>query len=661
MQLVTAHVKKFKSIDDSGSVPVDTSLTVLVGQNESGKTAFLQALHKSRPVDGDIAFDVIIDYPRKDFTTYEARHPQNPDLVAELTYELEPQEVNEINQALGFQVIERLVFTVRHNYANRVEIIFDIPEKVYIAHLIEQAGLSTDIRKELGEPESLEQLIRILGTLDLNNEETEFLTELQDRFGTQTDQQTLRAYVERLFLKSRVPKFLYFDDYYLLPGKVNLAGLQERVTANQQSKQPLSEEDKTVLGLLRIAGVDLTSLADTTGYEYIKARLESISNSVTDKLFKYWTTNTELEVEFDIRSDSKEQAPYNKGSNLYIRIRNRRHRVTVPFSQRSRGFIWFFSFIVWFDSIKQQLGTNEDLILLLDEPGLNLHALAQEDLLRYIDDLAKQHQILYSTHSPFMVQSDRLYQVRTVEDKIAEGTRVSDHIDSSDQKTLFPLQAALGYTIAQNLFISKRNLLVEGPADLIYLQFFSSALEELGRVSLRDDITVVPAGGLDNVATFIALLRGNKLDLAVLHDYESKPNQRLDQLVKDKLIKPRQLLNYAMFRDAGTVLSSGLTSSDIEDLMSPSFYLELFHGTFARELGTTTILEEDLPTGDRVVNRIERYLASKSIQIRPSGGYNHYAVANYLASHPVVPNQIDPDTLARFEQIFVTANDLFKT
>jgi hypothetical protein len=66
----------------------------------------------------------------------------------------------------------------------------------------------------------------------------------------------------------------------------------------------------------------------------------------------------------------------------------------------------------------------------------------------------------------------------------------------------------------------------------------------------------------------IALLRGNKLDLAVVHDYD-KPNQRLEQLVKDKLIKPKQLLNYAMFRTAGTVLTTGLISSDVEDMISP--------------------------------------------------------------------------------------------
>src|SRR5205814_2796587 len=127
------------------------------------------------------------------------------------------------------------------------------------------------------------------------------------------------------------------------------------------------------------------------------------------------------------------------------------------------------------------------------------------------DRLSKKHQVLYTTHSPFMVFSDRLHQVRVVEDKIKIGTVISDNVSGSDPRTIFPLQAALGWTIAQNLFISKRNLLVEGPSELIYLQAVSSLLEKQGMMALREDVTIVPVGGLDKVATFVALLGANGL------------------------------------------------------------------------------------------------------------------------------------------------------
>ncbi|HGM5020203.1 TPA: ATP-dependent endonuclease [Pseudomonas aeruginosa] len=106
--------------------------------------------------------------------------------------------------------------------------------------------------------------------------------------------------------------------------------------------------------------------------------------------------------------------------------------------------------------------------------------MAQTDFLRYIDSLAQTHQVIYTTHSPFMINSDRLHQVRVVEDKPNIGTVVSDNLSGSDPKTIFPLQAALGWNIAQNLFIAKQNLLVEGVSELALLQSMSRAVEDGG-------------------------------------------------------------------------------------------------------------------------------------------------------------------------------------
>ena len=260
-----------------------------------------------------------------------------------------------------------------------------------------------------------------------------------------------------------------------------------------------------------------------------------------------------------------------------------------------------------------------------------------------------------------MVHSDRLYQVRTVQDNVDGGTKVSDNVSGSDAKTIFPLQAALGYTIAQNLFIASRNLLVEGIGDLVYLQFFSGLLDKAGLTSLRDDIVIVPVGGLDKIATFVTLLRGNQLELVVLHDYESRPDPTLDTLVREKLIRDKQVLNYALYRNdaSGSSGSRSLVSTDVEDLLSLDLYLELFNAAYSRELAGVSVSETDLPPGDRVVERINRYLLANSIILRASGGFNHYLVANYLVSNPVPTSGIDAATLSRFERIFIAVNKLY--
>jgi predicted ATP-dependent endonuclease of OLD family len=74
-------------------------------------------------------------------------------------------------------------------------------------------------------------------------------------------------------------------------------------------------------------------------------------------------------------------------------------------------------------------------------PALGLHARAQKDFLRYIDEqFAPTRQVIYSTHSPFMVQPGQLDRVRMVEDHGREvGSTISSDVLATDPDTLFPL------------------------------------------------------------------------------------------------------------------------------------------------------------------------------------------------------------------------------
>lgn len=653
MILTKSRILTYKSIDDSETVKIEPDVTIIVGQNESGKTAFLQALHKAFPVEQNINYNVTEEYPRKGLNNYQKTHNDDPAVVCELTYELTSKELKNINDDLGLDLLDSLSFTYFKKYDGSGTVSVSIAEKPYIEHLLKSSSITTEVKSALQKATSIVSIIQMLEELDLNSEEQEFANGLTNKFPSTTWGNRLEHYVWNTHLSPNLPKFLYFDDYRVLPGKINLTELKRRVDHSIQSNQPLNDEDMTALSLLQIADVELDDITNSNGYENIKAKLEAISNSITDKIFEYWKQNQELDVEFDIRQDPSDDPPFNNGNNLYIRIRNRRHRVTVPFSQRSKGFIWFFSFIVWFDSIKQQLKTNKDLILLLDEPGLSLHALAQSDFLDYINYLSQDHQIIYTTHSPFMVPRDKITQVRMVEDKVKEGTKITSNLSSSDPKTIFPLQAALGYTVAQNLFIAKKNLLVEGPADLVYLKYFSSILESKNMEFLNPDITIVPVGGLDKLSTFVALLGGNDLQFTVLHDYTNKPDPKLESLKKERLIKENKILHYGMFRDSK---QKTFLNSDVEDMLETKLYLHIFNSAYKDELRGFVISETDLSVGDRIVDRINRFLKDKSIMLRPTGGFNHYLIANHLMTKSVPASKLDKKTLERFRVLFQTIN-----
>lgn len=657
MYLLSVKAGSFRSINEPQEVLINSTVTVLVGMNEAGKTVFLKALEKSNDAVGLASFDPIEDYPRKDLSAYLKRHDSKPEKATELTYRLTKEEIDELNSELNTKLIEDFTFSVSHLYNNKTNIGINIDERPVVKVLISEANLSLEVAKIIKNAASIREIPELLKDVSLTDDDKVFIETTKARV-SKTKWDSVVGWEAWEWISPRIPKFLYFGEYELLPSKMNLADLAQRVEQAKTDPRRLTHEHRAVLALLRMADISIIDFTKSGGYESLKAKIEAVSISLTDQIMKFWKQNEDLEVEVDIKPDSNDEAPFNNGANLYLRIKNRRHRgVSTPFRQRSRGFIWFFSFLVWFDSVHHQLTTvgnheTNDIILLLDEPGLSLHALAQEDFLRYIDDLTSRHQVLYTTHSPFMVHSDRIDQVRMVEDKEKHGTIITDNISGSDPRTIFPLQAALGWTIAQNLFISERNLLVEGPSDLIYIKAVSSILESQGRMGLRSDVTIVPTGGLDKVVTFISLLGANGLKLAVFHDFHGSPEQKLMDLVKHKLISPKSIINAAQFRD-----SKGDKASDTEDLFSPSLYLEYFNKAFSKSLNGVVVGEKDLPMGDRIIERLGRYLKDKNVQLRPSGGFNHYTVASTFVSNP--PASVDTDTLKRFETLFKAINAIF--
>ena len=652
LTLTKAQVWKYKSIEDSNLVDIAGDVTVLVGKNESGKTAFLEALHKTLSLT-DAKFDAVFDYPRKDYIRYRPQHEAKKYAeVCELTFAIGADLAKKINKEVfhGAGIIPNdHTFKRSTYYGNNSTISLQINLAAALAAFKKNLDGIEHVDEVFSEAECLEDVVVKIEALQGLPPDSRLSTFAKDWRGRYAEASSgwdfINWHVWKTYLTPELPHFLYFDDYRLLDGKINLESLKVRKDGGH-----LTEADETVLGLFDLAGIELQELMSEEGYENSKAKLEAIGLTITQQVFEYWKQNRELSVEFDIKSDPKDQPPFNSGKNLYIRIKNLRHGVTVPFDQRSKGFIWFFSFMAWFSAVENRADTEKPLILLLDEPGLNLHALAQKDFLSFIETLAETRQILFTTHSPFMVESSRLERVRVVEDRLKDGTKVSSDLAGSSDESLFPLQAALGYTVAQNLFIAKKNVLIEGPADLILLQHISSLLEQGGKQGLIDGI-FVPVGGLDKLVTFVALLGANKLDIAVLHDRGHSPHQKLEDLVTQKLIERKRVLDYSMFRQVQNA------ETDIEDLIPEALYIEAFNATYAKELQakSLTLSAPELKHHPRIVERINVWLKEKGILLLKDGGFNHYRVAQALLPR-LTATAMQPAELERFEQLFSRLN-----
>ena len=125
---------------------------------------------------------------------------------------------------------------------------------------------------------------------------------------------------------------------------------------------------------------------------------------------------------------------------------------------RSLGFLWYLSFYINFLAATNEAKTNE-FIFLLDEPGLHLHPAGQKDLTTLLEDLAQKNQLIYTTHSPFMINRSNPQRVRLVT-KDQKGTQVDSEAYRENWK---PLRQSIGLTVGDLFFFSDKGIFVEFP------------------------------------------------------------------------------------------------------------------------------------------------------------------------------------------------------
>jgi len=259
--------------------------------------------------------------------------------------------------------------------------------------------------------------------------------------------------------------------------------------------------------------------------------LESASYQLSGDWVDWWDQRTHI---LDITAD---------GDELELRVSDNVNPWKIPFGERSRGFQWFFSFYLTFlvESGKAHRGA----IILLDEPGLHLHPTAQEKLLAFFQRISKKNQIIYSSHSMFMVDPNHVDNVRTVyllaKDADNPKSRAYTHVaegaePEGDRETLLPMQAAGAYRLAQTVFLGKRALIVEGISDYWLLKSLSHHLQEHGGGELHEDTLVLWAGGTSHILPLASVMAAREQmgpnRMAVLLDSDRPGLEKAKKLVE---------------------------------------------------------------------------------------------------------------------------------
>ncbi|MFW5329771.1 AAA family ATPase [Hydrogenophaga sp. ZJX-1] len=611
MRLEAFRVQNYRSIVDSGWVKID-DIAVIVGKNESGKTSLLRALLKFKPFKPD-PYSLDREWPRgkrKDrsaaFEVVTARFLFSDEERAKLAA-VDPGYV-------GLEGIE-LGKTYEGKFLPRYQ-----PHGVPSARNGASANalLGSDVDKLLiGKPAEVAKTLKDVLTAanpnfadadaakakalipEVKGQLVEAATLMGDAALAQVIGSACDAVLTKLaqspwdeawkLVHKWIPTFIYMDDFLAFKGTAHLNQVKQRKDANQ-----LQDDDRTIITILEMAGLDLDEEVTKGGENDREQRMldmNDASQTLTNEIAQRWSQK-KYEVQFNA-----------DGYHFVTFVKDESAKALVPLEERSKGFQWFFSFDMKF--MYETDGDFAGAVILLDEPGLHLHAAAQRDLLARLKAYAENNQLVYTTHLPFMIDMNRLDNIWIAEDRPGEGTKVHNEWATADKDARFTLQAALGLSWAQSLFIGQKNLVVEGVTDFWFLSTLSTLLGEAGETGLAEDLVVTPAGGASKVAYLATLLMGQELKVAALLDSDEEGLKAQKQLVHNWLLADGDVLML------GTVVGAAGTYA-IEDLFDSTYYLEHSKAAYAKELGGKAIKLPAKPEGS-IVDRLALHFESQGL------------------------------------------------
>ncbi len=593
MRLIKAHVRNYRSIRDTGEFEVEGDKTIMVGPNEAGKTAILQALQQLNPPSEVKKFDALRDYPRalyNDVTTGKVTPAAVPVVTGVFALDESDRaavspEFRECRYSLTRFLDNRgthhlqgvpAVPTYGAMKKDLVRLAAHIDSRAQVAEggqparsaADELAGIasewSDDTRMATGTVAALRKWLD--GAYARIDEEAEKEEQRLDRLQEQASYDERKSKALDL-LGGRLPVFVLFSNYFRVRPVIHLAHLSSRLQTGVLDDEQYDYGNSCLLRLLGFTAKELSDLgrvaepgaADAAALASYRDQLDrrsyqlnAASVRLTEEIRRVWNPNPE-------RAEADRLRVVADGQYLKVVVEDDLG-VEIELDQRSEGFQWLVSFFVVF--FAEAAGKHENAILLLDEPGLSLHALKQRDFRETVSRLAASNQTLYTTHSPFLVGPGELDLVRVVEmrDRRA-GTKVHTTVTSRDPAALLPLQEALGYDLAQSLFASQRNLVLEGLTDHWYVEATSALLGDAGEARINDKVALVTASAASKVVYFATLLHANGLKVAALLDSDAAGDQAAQQDTLVHALGQKAILRAKDYADAA------VAKAEIEDLL----------------------------------------------------------------------------------------------
>jgi AAA15 family ATPase/GTPase len=348
------------------------------------------------------------------------------------------------------------------------------------------------------------------------------------------------------------PVFELFEDFgSLLPNRIDMDDI---IAGNDRV-----EGYKAAHNFLSIAQVDYSFFQQPSS-RILKQKIENLNQSLTRNFQDFWQQsigrNNKIHIQFEL--DHYSASYGDKAGKPYLEFWIKDEGERLYPKQRSRGVRWFLSFYM---ELKASAYVNKKMVLLVDEPGVSLHARAQEDVLKVFEDIRGKIQVIYTTHSPHLVDINKLHRILAVQrddlDSLRSTTRILDplRLTAASPDTLTPLQSILGNPIAGEGFSSKKFNLVVNDIGSFYIL---NALFIL--MGFKGKISIIPATSVSSIPLLCNILMGWGLEFAVLL-FDNDRENNTGEMLKDTIFKTNNAGRELILRIPGTFYNA-------EDLLS---------------------------------------------------------------------------------------------
>lgn len=506
MKIIKFRIRNYKSIKDSGDCYLDVKITILAGKNEAGKTAIVEALED---------FNVAKEIRKEAIPIYD--NSLKPEI--ELSIELDKEDLNKITEEFKFENMEvgEVFLVVKKVFPNNYEVsdesisIF-IPER---KKLVEKISESIKMFKEklTNFPTDESFIENSSQRLDLENYQPQFkegvIEEERNRISREIEES--KPYIKKLnSIKQFQIDFVNFTKNNLIPNFILFKTfedvLPDQIAILQAINNPLIKD------LSLISDLDFDKIQPSAVPDEREKHREEVNIKFTSEYEQFWTQDhSNLYFWWD-------------SNDMYFRIKEGTELYKPAI--RSKGRQWHLAYYI---RVTARSVEGKNNIILIDEPGLFLHAKAQKDILQKLEECAHRTQIMYSTHSPYLIPSDKLNRIRLVIKSEDGGTKIEKITAKADKETLTPIFTAIGEDLSVGIRADKKNsIVVEGYSDYLWLTSFR------GLLGIREELNFVPAVGADSLVHVGSILFGWGLDPIFILDNDEKGGHVKEKL-KEKL------------------------------------------------------------------------------------------------------------------------------